>query len=246
MVYRGKSILYLSTFSISARCPRTGMFGVAVSTAVPGVGALCPFARARVGAAATQAFVNPYLGIDTLRLLAEGRSPASSLAQLLDADPDRAIRQVTAVGAQGEPAAHTGADCVPWCGHHVGADYAVAGNMLVGEATIQAMAERFEATAGEDLPARLVAALEAGQAAGGDFRGRQSAALYVVDNEEYPYCDLRVDEHPDPVAELRRVFEVALQQLLPFVSALPKRDNPRGELDEQTRAMLMRPPAERR
>lgn len=237
--------LYLSTFSITARCQRTGMFGVAVSTAIPAVGGLCPFARSAIGAVATQAMVNPYLGIDTLQLLADGQAPAAALAQVLAADPLREIRQIAVVGRDDAPVAHTGAGCVPWCGHQLGQDYAVAGNMLVGPETIAAMAGRFEATADVDLPERLLAALEAAQAAGGDKRGRQSAALFVVSTEAYGYCDLRVDEHPDPVQELRRVFEVARRQLLPFIHMLPTRHNPRGASDEVTSTLLMQEPTVR-
>jgi len=235
-------MLQLSTFSIAARCRRTGMFGVAVSTAVPGVGSLCPFARAGVGAIATQSWVNPYLGIDGLRLLEEGLSAGQALDKLLASDPGRDVRQVGLVDRHGESAAWSGPDCVPWFGHITGADFAAQGNMLVGEATVQAMAEAFQRAERLDLPERLLVTLEAGQAAGGDKRGRQSAALRVMHTEEYPYCELRVDEHPDPVAELRRVFEVARRQLLPFVGGLPTRRNPLGSIGQDVQDMLLTPP----
>jgi uncharacterized Ntn-hydrolase superfamily protein len=237
-----KSMLRLSTFSIAARCARSGMFGVAVSTAVPGVGSLCPFAKAGVGAVATQSWVNPYLGIDGLRLLAEGRSASAALEQVLGADPGRNVRQVGIVDKNGESAAWSGPECVPWFGELTGPNFAVQGNMLVGRETILAMAEAFRRAEPLDLPERLLVALEAGQAAGGDKRGKQSAALLVVHVEEYPYCELRVDEHRYPVAELRRVFEVARHQLLPFVRGLPSRRTPLGGIGPDVQALLLTPP----
>jgi uncharacterized Ntn-hydrolase superfamily protein len=235
-------MLELTTFSIAARCPRTGMFGVAVSTAVPGVGGICPFLCAAIGAVSTQSWVNPYLGIDGIGLLAEGLSAEAALDKLIADDPGRDVRQVGLVDRNGQSAAWSGKDCTAWFGHITGADYAVQGNMLVGEPTIKAMAETFEGAVGLDLPERLLTVLEAGQAAGGDKRGRQSAALKVVHQEEYPYLDLRVDEHRHPVAELRRVFEVARHQYLPFVVGMPTRANPLGNLPERVGAMLLTPP----
>jgi uncharacterized Ntn-hydrolase superfamily protein len=235
-------MLELNTFSIAARCARTGMMGVAVSTAVPGVGALCPFVRAGVGAVCTQSWVNPYLGIDGVRLMGEGKTAQQALDQLIAADPGRDVRQVGLVDRDGGSAAWSGRDCTPWFGHITGRDFAVQGNMLVGEKTIQAMADAFAVGAALDLPERLVAVLEAGQAAGGDKRGKQSAALRVHHQEDYPYLDLRVDEHRHPVAELRRVFEVARHQLLPFIGGMPTRANPLGDLPRSVTEMLMTPP----
>jgi uncharacterized Ntn-hydrolase superfamily protein len=216
----------LSTFSITARCPQSEMLGVGVSTKFLAVGALCPFARPYVGAIATQSFVNPYYGIDGLTLLAEGLSAEEALRRLLAADEGREFRQVAIVDRYGRAAAHSGQECVRWFGHHVGDGYVVAGNMLTSELVVREMARAFDASAAEELPERLLRALEAGQAAGGDRRGRQSAALYVVHTEEYGYVDLRVDEHPDPVAELRRVFTVAQEQLFQFRPLFPTRANP--------------------
>ncbi len=219
------------TWSITARCPRTGQFGVAVSTCVPAVGSLCPYARAGAGAVATQSFVNPYLGSRGLDLLAEGMAAADVKESLLDFDPQPGLRQFAVVDREGRAAAFTGDDCDGWAGHHVGEGFVVAGNMLVGEDTITASVRAFEDASEESLAERLVRALEAGQAAGGDKRGRQSAAVKVVGTEEYAVVDLRVDEHPDPVAELRRVFGVAQEQLFPFLEMLPTRDNPAGHFD---------------
>lgn len=235
-------MLELNTFSIAARCERTGMFGVAVSTAVPGVGGICPFVRAGVGAVSTQSWVNPYLGIDGIRLLGEGMSAQAALDRVIADDPGRDVRQVGLVDRSGASAAWSGKDCTPWFGHITGSNYAVQGNMLVGEPTIRAMAEAFEQAEQLELPERLLVVLEAGQAAGGDKRGRQSAAIKVMHEEEYPYLDLRVDEHRHPVAELRRVFEVARQQYLPFIVGMPTRAAPLGNLPEEIGAMLLTPP----
>lgn len=202
------------------------MCGVATSSRMPAIGSLTVFARADAGAIATQALINPLLGADGLELL-RSRPAEEVLREVLEADPDADARQVAMVDRQGRVAAHTGPQTHPWSGHLLGDGYAVAGNILTGRATLEAMAERFESAEGP-LDRRLLAALEAGQAAGGDRRGRQSAALYVHSGHPYPYLDLRVDEHPDPVAELRRVHGVAERELLPFVEALPTREHPAG------------------
>jgi uncharacterized Ntn-hydrolase superfamily protein len=205
-------MLKLATFSIAARCPHTGMFGVAVSTKVPAVGSICPFAKPGVGAIASQAWANPYIGIYGLRLLEQGWNAELVRDTLVSWDPDIQKRQFTVVDKTGD-------------------GYAAAGNMLVGAETVEAMADAFEKNDGVEFPERLLMALEAGQAAGGDKRGKQSAALYVVHQEEFPYADLRVDEHADPVAELRRVFEVCRTEYFPFMTTLPTRDNPMGSFD---------------
>ena len=237
--------MYLSTFSISARCARSGMLGVAVSTAVPGVGGICPFVRPGVGAVSTQAWVNPYLGLDAVELLAQGKSAEQALGEVIEADPGRAVRQLGLVDAQGRSSAWTGEECVVWAGQKTGPDVSIQGNMLVGPETIEAMFARFAATGDDSLPERLVKVLEAGQAAGGDKRGRQSAAMIVFETERYPHIDLRVDEHDDPVRELRRVFEVAKQQYLPFIVGMPTRENPLGALGDDVVEMLLRAPADR-
>ncbi len=233
-------MINLNTFSIVAYDATSGMLGVAVSTRVPAVGATCPFARAGVGAISTQAWTNPLLGVDGLDLLERGYSAEVALQKLLDADPDPESRQIIAVDKEGSSAAHTGSETDPWKGHRTGDGYVVAGNMLVGEETITAMAEAFGASADEPLSERLLRALESGKAAGGDKRGCQSAALYVVKSEPYPYLDLRVDEHSDPVAELRRIYEVAKGELLPFVEAMPTRENPTGDFGEDLKGKMIR------
>jgi uncharacterized Ntn-hydrolase superfamily protein len=198
----------LATFSIAARDPESGDFGVAVATARPAVGALVPWVSRRA-ALATQARVNTDLGRQGLALAEAGVPLATALTGLLAADPDREIRQLHGVDEHAA-FAHTGLQCVEWCGHVVGDGFTVAGNMLAGEGVVKAMAEAFAAGAGQELSARLVAALEAGQAAGGDKRGKQSAALLVVAARPTGYHNLRVDDHADPVAELRRVHEIAV------------------------------------
>lgn len=233
------------TFSIAARCPWTGELGVAVSTAIPAVGAICPFARAGVGALSTQSYTNALYGPDGLALLAEGVAPAEVLAVLTGADPGRSVRQVVMVDAAGRAAAYTGTDCVAAHRHIVGDGFAAAGNMLADAAVVDAVARGFQAAPGEALSERLLQALEAGQAAGGDKRGRQSAALLVMADEEFAACDLRVDEHPDPVSELRRVYEVAKRQLFPFVRSMPTRRNRLGTEDPALGAYLLKPVEER-
>lgn len=200
--------MILTTFSIAARCARSGDFGVAVATARPAVGALVPFVSRR-GAIATQARVNTDLGRRGLALVDQGVPIAVALSGLLRADADQALRQLHGVD-EGGVFVHTGERCVPWCGHVVGAGFSAAGNMLAGERVIQAMAEVFTAAAEAELSERLVRALEAGQAAGGDKRGKQSAALLVAAEDPRGYHNLRVDDHADPVAELRRVYDVAV------------------------------------
>lgn len=197
------------TFSIIARDPETGAFGVAVSTAVPAVGAMVPHVKAGVGAIATQSYTNVVLGIDGLVLLERGMSPEEALTSLLARDEGAALRQCAGIDSHGRVFAYSGAQCVDWYGSRSGENHSVQGNMLVGKETIDAMAESFEVSNGH-LSSRLLKALEAGQAAGGDKRGRESAALLVAPflDPEYSKIDIRVDLHDDPVAELRRIFNV--------------------------------------
>jgi uncharacterized Ntn-hydrolase superfamily protein len=233
------------TFSIAARCARTRALGVAVATAVPAVGSNCSYIGRRTGAIATQAWVNPYLGIDGLETLRAGMPAAQALDSLLAGDPRRDIRQLGIVDAQGRSAAHTGVNCKPWCGHITGDGYAIQGNLLQGRRVLTTMQAAFEESAGIELAERLLRALEAGDTAGGDQRGRQSSAIKVVADEEYPLIDLRVDEHTAPVGELRRVFEVAKTQLQPFVATFPTRANPAGTEDPAVSALLALRPAAR-
>ncbi len=221
----------LNTFSIVGRCPRTNMLGVGVASKYLAVGAVCSHTQAGVGAISTQAYGNPYLGIDGLTLLEKGLEVQEILDRLLQQDPGREKRQLIIVNKYGQTVAFTGTQTTPWCGHLRGENYAVAGNMLTGELVIQAMAETFEQSVEEELAERLLQALEAGQRAGGDRRGRQAAHLQVVYTEAWKYVDLRVDEHPDPVVELRRIFEVAKRELFPFRKLYPTRSHPGQDWD---------------
>ena len=235
----------LTTFSIVGRCARTGQLGVAVSTADVGAGRMVTWARAGVGAVATQSWPSLYLAIDALRYMDEGLTAPEAMDRVLADDPGRSVRQVGAVDAEGRSATFSGDECTTWYGGIDGPNFAVQGNMLIREDTVTAMATSFEETEPHDLAERLLRAIEAGQAAGGDKRGRQCAALLVVDTEEFPLWDLRVDENANPVPELRRIFEIAKTDLLPFVQGLPTRENPLGSLSDEFVEMNMLPPPER-
>jgi uncharacterized Ntn-hydrolase superfamily protein len=208
------------TFSIVARDPQTGELGVAVESKFLAVGAVVPWAKAGVGAIATQAWANTSYGVRGLELLASGLSASETMVQLTGEDTGRADRQVGIIGVSGEPATFTGNKCFPWAGGHVGEHYTCQGNILVGEETVLTMAHTFEQTGGP-LYDRLITALAAGQAAGGDSRGQQSAALLVVrEGGGYSgfndrFIDLRVDDHPHPIDELYRILQLHKLYLFP-------------------------------
>jgi uncharacterized Ntn-hydrolase superfamily protein len=207
-----------ATFSIVGADQATGEVGCAVQSKYFAVGAVVPWAKAEIGAVATQAAGVAAYGPAVLELLEAGRDPASALAEALADDDERETRQLGVVTADGRAAAHTGSDCNAWAGHETGPGFAVQGNILAGEQVVAEMARAYRETAGT-LAERLVAALEAGQAAGGDSRGQQSAAVIVeragardegregVDR----VTDLRVDDHPEPIAELRRLLDIHLR-----------------------------------
>jgi uncharacterized Ntn-hydrolase superfamily protein len=203
----------VATFSIVGFDARTGELGVAVQSRFFAVGSVVPWAEAGVGAIATQAFGNTTYGPRGLALLREGLSAKEALDRLLEGDAGRERRQVAIVDARGRAAAFTGSECNPWAGHELGEHFSVQGNILVGEETVSAMAHAFRETEGM-LGEKLMRALEEGQRAGGDSRGMQSAALLIVKkgggyggfNDRY--CDLRVDDHREPIAELRRLFGI--------------------------------------
>jgi len=200
------------TFSIVAVDAGTGEIGCAVQSRYFAVGNVVPWARAGVGAVATQA-----AGVAILDLLASGLGPKEAFTRVLAPDSERETRQLGVVAADGSAAAHTGSECLAWAGHRTGPGYAVQGNILAGEAVVAEMERAFLSTGGA-LAERLVAALEAGQAAGGDVRGQQSAAVVVerpgaaAENREGldRICDLRVDDHPEPIVELRRLLGIRL------------------------------------
>ena len=197
-----------ATFSMAARCPKTFSLGVCTASAAPAVRSRVPHIEAEVGAIATQANTNILYGTNGLKLLKKGFSPQTALETMLEGDPDKENRQVIIIDKHARKAAFTGKNTINWKGHLTGKDYAVAGNMLVANKVIGAMAQAFESSEGK-LAERLMKALEAGQKSGGDKRGKTSAALLVTSKEykiTQPLIDLRVDQHPDPVQELRRIF----------------------------------------
>ncbi len=219
------------TWSIIARDDATGQFGIAVATRFFAVGARVPHIAAGIGGIATQALVNPYYGIDGVRLLREGQTPREIVATLIAADSGRESRQLHIMDAGGRIAAHTGSECVDWCGHIEGNRFSIAGNMLAGARVLDDTAKAY--IANETLPfaQRLIAAMRSGEAAGGDKRGKQSAALLIYGDEEWSDLDLRVDDHSDPLAELERLEQVSRERWVPFRQFLPSRKNPAGITD---------------
>src|SRR6266567_7412372 len=222
------------TWSIIARDDMTGQFGIAVATRFFAVGARVPHVAAGLGGIATQALVNPYYGIDGLKLLREGRSPRDIVETLIAADSGHESRQLHILDATGRVAAHTGRDCVDWCGHVEGNGFSIAGNMLAGASVLDDTAQTY--VANEKLPfaQRLIAAMYAGEAAGGDKRGKQSAALLIHGDEEWSALDLRVDDHADPLSELERLEAISRERWVHFRQFLPTRANPAGVTDRAT------------
>ena len=218
------------TWSILARTP-DGQFGVAIASRFFAVGALCVHTQRGVGALSTQALMNPLFGPLGLQLMQSGLSAAQVMHELLLTDEGRAQRQVHLLPAQGLPVAHTGTACIDWCGHMAGEDFSIAGNMLAGPQVLEETARAFQAAAGAPLAERLLQALQAGEDAGGDKRGKQSAALKIQADEDYLQLDLRVDDHAEPVLELKRLLEKSLERFQPFLTCLPGRHNPVGLTD---------------
>jgi uncharacterized Ntn-hydrolase superfamily protein len=218
------------TWSIIAR-DASGAFGIAIASRFFAVGALCPHVRSGVGAVATQALVNPLYARPALDALEQGLSPEPALQQVTSPDAGREHRQIHLIDSHGRTAAHTGGACIDWCGHTAGAGYSVAGNMLAGPQVISATAAAYEAASELPFAERLIAALAAGEAAGGDKRGKQAAALLVHTTEDYPALDIRVDDHAEPIQELRRLYDVSLERFQPFAACLPSRARPAGITD---------------
>ena len=224
------------TWSILVRDAQ-GHFGVAIASRFFAVGALCVHTRRGVGAVATQALMNPLYGPAGLAALADGRPAAEVVASLTAADAGRDHRQLHLLPASGAAAAHTGSACVDWCGHQhgmgpaAGEAWSVAGNMLAGPQVIAATAQAWLASAGQPMAERLLMALAAGEAAGGDKRGKQAAALRIHADEALPALDLRVDDDADPIAELQRLHQVSLQRFQPFTACLAGRHDPVGLTD---------------
>jgi uncharacterized Ntn-hydrolase superfamily protein len=183
------------------------------------------------GALSTQALINPLYARDAVAALDEGLAPEKIVQRLTEADAGRDVRQFHVIDASGRSAAHTGRSCIDWCGQRAGAGYSLAGNMLVGPQVLDETARAYEAASGLPFAERLMTAMEAGDAAGGDKRGKQAAALLIHTTEDYPFLDLRVDDHPEPFQELRRLYAVSLERFQPFMSCLPSRARPAGVTD---------------
>jgi uncharacterized Ntn-hydrolase superfamily protein len=219
------------TWSIIFHDRPTGRIGIAVATKFFAVGARVPNIEPQKGAVCTQALTNPLYGPHGLRLIREGVGAADVVRLLTTPDAGREHRQLHVMGADGRFAARTGAECVPWCGHWIGDDMSVAGNMLAGPAviseTVRVLRERTDLA----LPRRLIAAMKAGEAAGGDKRGKQSAALVIYGDQEYSELDLRVDDHIEPLLELARLEAVSRERWTHFRAFTATRENPAGIFD---------------
>jgi uncharacterized Ntn-hydrolase superfamily protein len=217
------------TWSIIAR-DASGAFGVAIATRFFAVGALCPHAESGVGALSTQALVNPYYGRQALDLLRAGVPAPEAVGRLTAPDEGREHRQLHVIDAAGRIGQHTGKACVDWCGAIAGEGFSVAGNMLANEQVIQETARAFQGSK-KPFAERLIAALEAGEAAGGDKRGKQSAALLVYSSEAYADLNLRVDDHAEPLAELRRLYDKSHERFVPYLKCSPSKARPWGITD---------------
>jgi uncharacterized Ntn-hydrolase superfamily protein len=220
------------TWSIVAHDAASGAFGVAVTTKFFAVGALCPHAMSGVGALSTQAMINPMYGPRGLRLLAEGVAAPDVVRILTESDAGSLIRQLHVIDRSGRVAAHTGTGCIGWYGHRLGDGFSVAGNMLTGPQVVERTFETFASHAAKPLPERFMLALEAGQAVGGDKRGKQSAAMLIHSTEDYPDYDLRVDDHAEPLQELRRLLHMYEADFKMFREVIPTRAQPAGIYDQ--------------
>ena len=218
------------TWSLIAR-DASGALGIAIASRFFAVGALCPYIRSGVGAVSTQALVNPTYGPGILDALEAGTTPEEAIRAVTAPDHGRASRQVHALRADGTSFAHTGGNCIDWCGHTAGADHSVAGNMLAGPDVIAQTSRAYRDNAHLPFSERLIEALAAGEAAGGDKRGKQAAALLIFTTEDYPALDIRVDDHEDPIGELRRLHAKSLERFQPFSAFLPSKANPAGTID---------------
>ena len=219
------------TWSMTVHDPITGAFAAAVATKAFAVGASCPFVRAGVGAVSTQSITNRYLGPAILDGMARGLAPQAAIEGALAGDEGRGLRQVHAVDRFGRTAAWTGANCVMWCGSTSAEGVSVAGNMLAGEPTIRATMRTWNTNGDLPLPERLMNAMRAGEDAGGDRRGKQSAAMVMVTTEEFPDLNLRVDDHAEPLAELQRLLNIWRIEGVPRLGMAPSKANPSGLTD---------------
>lgn len=219
------------TWSLLAHEPESGTFAVAVTTCALAVGASCPFLRTGVGAVSTQSITNRYLGPAVLDAMARGLSPAAAIEGALAGDEGRHLRQIHALDRRGRSAAWTGGNCVEWAGARSGSGWSVAGNMLSGEVVIADTIASFLARQDLALPERMMQALQAGEAAGGDKRGRQSAALQLITTEDFPDLDLRVDDHANPLNEMERLLKLWRLTRASGLRNQPSRAHPSGSTD---------------
>ena len=218
------------TWSILAR-DNEGRLGAAIASRFFAVGSLCVHMRRGVGALSTQALMYPLFGPGGMTLLAEARSAADVINMLTAGDVGSAQRQLHVLPASGVAAAHTGSGCIEWCGHQIFADFSVAGNMLAGPQVLAETARAYSDTHALPMAERLLAAMAAGEAAGGDKRGKQAAALRIQGDEDYPELDLRVDDHAEPITELQRLYRKSLERYQPFIACLAGRHDPVGLTD---------------
>jgi len=219
------------TFSIVAKDKLTGHFGIAVASRFFAVGAVVPYMSGGFGAIATQAFISPLYGTDGLELLKAGHSAKDVIDVVVGRDNGKHSRQIHVIDGEGRNAAFTGESCIDWCGHLVADGVSIAGNMLVGPQVLDATLESYVANSDLPFEDQLLTAMEAGERAGGDKRGRQSASLKIVNTEDYPWLDIRADDHGNPLAELRRLLAVAGERYLHVAKLLPTRSNVHGLLD---------------
>lgn len=218
------------TYSIVARDARTGEYGIAVASRFFACGSLVPHVAA-TAAIASQAFVNPIWGTEGLPRLVGDEAPDDILADFVARDAGQAIRQAHALAPDGRIAQHTGEDCVPWAGHVSGPNISVAGNMLAGPEVVQDTLQAFLDQPDLPFAERLLAAMQAGEDAGGDKRGKQAAGLLIHAGEPYPALDLRIDDHADPLAELRRLYAVSGERYRIFSMGIPTSENFSGMID---------------
>ena len=216
------------TWSVIARDGRSGLYGIAVASRFFAVGAICPYTEAGVGVVSIQSLPNPSLGPQALSLLRIGYGPGAVRDMIVGSDSAISLRQLHLMDRHGQSAAFTGADCIDWAGSRQGDGVSVTGNMLAGPGVVDSTMEAFAANENPPFVDRLLAAMEAGEAAGGDKRGKQSAALAIQGAEPYRRLDIRADDHADPLAKLRRLHEVAKSRFLPFSRALPTAEHPYG------------------
>ncbi len=228
------------TWSIVARDAASGGFGVAVASNVLAVGGLCPWLAVGVGALSTQSFTNPLYGPDVLARLGDGASIGQAIGEAVARDAGQSIRQVHGVDRDGRAYAHTGIDCIGWAGHALGDGSSIAGNMLAGPDVVDATLATWPDGWRQPFARRLLDALAAGEAAGGDKRGKRSAGIRVVRREAWPWIDLRADDGPEPIRRLSELLDDFLTDRAGYYAALPSRADPAGVVDATDRERIWR------